>query len=151
MEVLIKKHKMNMEDIKKEVLKQIKKKYNTIPVEKIIQWINEVPEYEFKQLIITADKEEIYKEDLFDKKISEVIDFLSQYKDYTIEERWSSYENNYFVLTINRPENLDEIAKRICITVEYNCRKFLKKEEQIAKIDNEIHKLEDKKRKIKML
>ena len=151
MEVLIKKHKMNMEDIKKEVLKQIKKKYNTIPVEKIIQWINEVPAYEFKQLIITVDKEEIYKEDLFDKKISEVIDFLSQYKDYTIEERWSSYKNNYFVLTINRPENLDEIVKRICITVEYNCRKFLKKEEQIAKIDNEIHKLEDKKRKIKML
>ena len=142
---------MNIEDIKKEVLKQIEKKYNTIPVEKIIQWINEVPAYEFKQLIITVDKEEIYKEDLFDKKISEVIDFLSQYKDYTIEERWSSYENNYFVLTINRPENLDEIAKRICITVEYNCRNFLKKEEQIAKIDKEIHKLEDKKRKIKML
>ena len=142
---------MNIEDIKKEVLKQIEKKYNTIPVEKIIQWINEVPAYEFKQLIITADKEEIYKEDLFDKKISEVIDFLSQYKDYTLEERWSSYENNYFVLTINRPENLDEIAKRICITVEYNCHNFLKKEEQIAKIDKEIRKLEDKKSKIKML
>ena len=142
---------MNIEDIKKEALKQIKKKYNTIPVEKIIQWINEVPAYEFKQLIITVDKEEIYKEDLFDKKISEVIDFLSQYKDYTIEERWSSYENNYFVLTINRPENLDEIAKRICIIVEYNCCNFLKKEEQIAKIDKEICKLEDKKRKIKML
>lgn len=142
---------MNIEDIKKEALKQIEKKYNTIPVEKIIQWINEVPEYEFKQLIITADKKEIYKEDLFDKKISEVIDFLSQYKDCTIEERWSSYENNYFVLTINRPENLDEIAKRICITVEYNCHNFLKKEEQIAKIDKEICKLEDKKRKIKML
>ena len=138
---------MNIEDIKKEVLKQIEKKYNTIPVEKIIQWINEVPTYEFEQLIITADKEEIYKEDLFDKKISEVIDFLSQYKDYTIEERWSSYENNYFVLTINRPENLDEIAKRICITVEYNCHNFLKKEEQIAKIDKEIRKLEDKKAK----
>ena len=142
---------MNIEDIKKEVLKQIEKKYNTIPVEKIIQWINEVPAYEFKQLIITADKEEIYKEDLFDKKISEVIDFLSQYKDYTIEERWSSYENNYFVLTINRPGNLDEIAKRICITVEYNCHNFLKKEEQIAKIDKEIRKLEEKKSKIKML
>ena len=54
---------MNIEDIKKEVLKQIEKKYNTIPVEKIIQWINEVPTYEFEQLIITADKEEIYKEE----------------------------------------------------------------------------------------
>ena len=54
MEVLLKEHKMNIEDIKKEALKQIEKKYNTIPVEKIIQWINEVPEYEFKQLIITA-------------------------------------------------------------------------------------------------
>lgn len=142
---------MNIEDIKKEVLNRIEKKYNTIPVEKIIQWIDKVPAYEFEQLIITADKEEIYREDIFDKKISEVINFLSQYKDCTIEERRSSCEDNYFMLTINRPENLDEIAKRICITIEYNCRDFLKKEEQIAKIDEKIRQLEDKKSKIKML
>ncbi len=140
-----------MKILKRKFLSKLKKNITLYQWKKIIQWINEVPAYEFKQLIITADKEEIYKEDLFDKKISEVIDFLSQYKDCTLEERWSSYENNYFVLTINRPENLDEIAKRICTTVEYNCHNFLKKEEQIAKIDKEIRKLEEKKSKIKML
>ena len=138
---------MNIEDIKKEVLKQIKKKYNTIPVEKIIQWINEVPAYEFKQLIITADKEEIYKEDLFDKKISEVIDFLSQYKDkdYILEERWWGYEDNYFLFTVDRQETSDEIVARICSKVKSNCRDFLEKDKQIAEIDKEIRRLQNKK------
>lgn len=140
---------MNIDDIKREVLKRIKEKYGTIPEEKIIKWINEVPKYKFEPIIFDEDKEEIDKEDLFDRKVSEVIDFLSQYKDYTLEERWSGYEENYFILTVRRPETLDEIAKRICDFVDSDCRDFLKKEEEIAKIDQEIRKLEDKKSKIR--
>ena len=37
----------------------------------------EVPKYKFEPLIFDEDKEEIDKEDLFDRKVSEVIDFLS--------------------------------------------------------------------------
>ena len=44
---------------------------------------------------------------------------------------------------------LDEIAKRICDVVSSDCRDFLKKEEEIAKIDQEIRKLEEKKSKIR--
>lgn len=141
---------MNIEDIKKEVLNRIKEKYGTIPEEEIIKWINKVPKYEFKPRIFDEDKEEIDKEDLFDRKVSEVIDFLSKYKgDYILEERWSGYEDNYFMLIVRRPETLDEIAKRICDVVSSDCRDFLKKEEEIAKIDQEIRKLEDKKSKIR--
>ena len=108
-----------------------------------------MPKYKFEPLIFDEDKEEIDKEDLFDRKVSEVIDFLSQYKDYTLEERWSGYEDNYFMLTVRRPETLDEIAKRICNVVVSDCRDFLKKEEQIASIDQEIRKLEEKKSKLR--
>ena len=64
---------MNIDDIKREVLNRIKEKYGTIPEEKIIKWINEVPKYEFEPLILDEDKEEIDKEDLFLRKVSEVI------------------------------------------------------------------------------
>ena len=140
---------MNIDDIKREVLNRIKANYRTIPEEKIIKWIDNIPAYRFEPLILDEDKEEIAKEDLFDRKVSEVIDFLSQYKDYALEERWSGYEENYFMLTVRRPETLDEIAKRICDVVDSDCRYFLKKEEEIASIDQEIRKLEDKKSKIR--
>ena len=108
-----------------------------------------MPAYHFEPRILDEDIEEINNESICNRKISEIIDFLSQYKDYTLEERWSGYEDNYFMLTVRRPETLDEIAKRICDVVSSDCRDFLKKEEEIAKIDQEIRKLEEKKGKIR--
>ena len=141
---------MNIEDIKKEVLNRIKETYRTIPAEKIIKWIDDVPAYHFEPRILDEDIEEIDNASICNRKISEIIDFLSQYKeDYILEERWPDYEDNIFVLVKRRPETLDEIAKRICDIVNSDCRDFLKKEEEIAKIDQEIRKLEEKKSKIR--
>ena len=143
---------MNIEDIKKDVLNRIKVNYRTIPEEKIIKWINNVPPYLFEPYIITDEKKEIDVEQICDRKISEVIDFLSQYKDCILEYRWAGYEDNFsFMLVNQRPETLDEIDKRICDFVDSDCRNFLKKEEQIADIDKEIRKLEDKKSKLREL
>ena len=136
--------------IKKEVLNRIKavQEYKRIPEKKINQWINEIPTYEFEPRTITEVKEEIDRENLFDRKVSDVITYLSQYKDYTLEERWSGYEDNYFVFSIQRPETSDEIATRICNIVRGSCCSFLKHEEQIADIDKQIRKLENQKRKL---
>ena len=143
---------MNIEDIKKDVLNRIKENYRTIPEEKIIKWINNVPPYLFEPYILTDEQEEIDVEQIGDRKISEVIDFLSQYKDYILEYRWAGYEDNFSFMLINqRPETLDEITRRICDFVDSDCRNFLKKEEQIADIDKEIRKLEDKKSKLREL
>ena len=143
---------MNIEDIKKDVLNRIKENYRTIPEEKIIKWINNVPPYLFEPYILTDEQEEIDVEQICDRKISEVIDFLSQYKDYILEYRWAGYEDNFSFMLINqRPETLDEITRRICDFVDSDCRNFLKKEEQIADIDKEIRKLEDKKSKLREL
>ena len=143
---------MNIEDIKKDVLNRIKVNYRTIPEEKIIKWINNVPAYHFEPRILDEDIEEIDKENICNRKVSEIIDFLSQYKeDYILEERWPDYEVNIFVIVKRRPETLDEIVKRICDIVGGDCSFFLAKEEQIADIDKEIRKLEDKKSKLREL
>ena len=140
----------DIEDIKKEVLNRIKavQEYKRIPEKKINQWINEIPTYEFEPRTITEVKEEIDRENLFDRKVSDVITYLSQYKDYTLEERWSGYEDNYFVFSTQRPETSDEIATRICNIVRGSCCSFLKQEEQIADIDRQIRRLENQKRKL---
>ena len=143
---------MNIEDIKKEVLNRIKETYRTIPAEKIIKWIDDVPAYHFEPRILDEDIEEIDNASICNRKISEIIDFLSQYKeDYILEERWPDYEDNIFVIVKRRPETLDEIVKRICDIVGGDCSFFLAQEEQIADIDKAIRKLEDKKSKLREL
>ena len=141
---------MNIEDIKKEILNRIKnvQKYKRIPEKKIKQWINEIHASEFEPYTITEVKKEVDRENLFDRKVSEVIAFLSQYKDYTLEERWDGYETNYFVFTVQRLETLDEIATRICSIVHADCCLFLEQEEQMADIDEQIRKLKNQKSKL---
>ena len=138
---------MNTEDIKKEVLNRIKsiKKYKRIPEKEIIQWIDEIPQNEFEPYTINEEKEEVDKDMILDRKVSDIIDFLSQYKDYILEERWWGYEDNYFLFTVDRQETSDEIVARICSKVESNCRAFLETDNQIAEIDKEIRRLQNKK------
>ena len=136
---------MNIEDIKKEVLNRIKgiQKYKRIPEEKIIKWINEIPAIDFNPHTITEDKEEANENFLYDRKVSEIIDYLSKYKDCILEERYFGYE-----FCIYRPETSDEIIERICNIVDVNCRVFLERNDEIADIDEQICKLKNRKNKI---
>ena len=136
---------MDIEYIKKEVLNRIKgiQKYKRIPEEKIVKWINEIPEIEFNPYTITEDKEEADVENLYDRKVSEIIDYLSKYKDCILEERYYGYG-----FCIYRPETSDEIATRICNIVDVNCRVFLERNDEIANIDEQIQKLKNRKKLI---
>ena len=136
---------MDIEDIKKEVLNRIKgiQKYKRIPEKKIIKWINEIPATYFNPYTITEDKEDANEKFLYDRKVSEIIDYLSKYKDCILEERYFGYE-----FCIYRPETSDEIVRRLCLIVESRCDDLLRKEEEIAKIDEEILKLKNRKRDI---
>ena len=136
---------MDIEDIKKEVLNRIKgiQKYKRIPEKKIIQWVNEIPATDFNPYTITEDKEEADEKKLYDRKVSEIIDYLSKYKDCILEERYSGYE-----FCIYRPETSDEIIERICNIVDVSCRVFLEQNDEIANIDEQIHKLENRKKQI---
>ena len=136
---------MDIEDIKKEVLNRIKgiQKYKRIPEKKIIQWVNEIPATDFNPYTITEDKEEADEKKLYDRKVSEIIDYLSKYKDCILEERYFGYE-----FCIYRPETSDEIIERICNRVGAYCRVFLEQNDEIANIDEQIQKLENRKKLI---
>ena len=136
---------MDIEDIKKEVLNRIKgiQKYKRIPEKKIIKWINEIPATYFNPCTITEDKEDANEKFLYDRKVSEIIDYLSKYKDCILEERYFGYE-----FCIYRPETSDEIIERICNIVDVSCRVFLEQNDEIANIDEQIQKLENRKKQI---
>ena len=136
---------MDIEYIKKEVLSRIKsiQKYKRIPEDKIIKWINEIPAIDFNPHTITEDKEEADEEQLYDRKVSEIIDYLSKYKDCILEERYFGYK-----FCIYRPETSDEIIERICNIVDVSCRVFIEQNDEIANIDEQIQKLENRKKLI---
>ena len=136
---------MDIEYIKKEVLSRIKgiQKYKRIPEDKIIKWINEIPTIDFNPHTITEDKEEADEEQLYDRKVSEIIDYLSNYKDCILEERYFGYE-----FCIYRSETPDEIIERIYNIVDINCRVFIERNDEIANIDEQIQKLENRKKLI---
>ena len=136
---------MNIEDIKSGILNRIKstQKYSRITKEKIMEWINELPSDYFTPHTITEDKEEANEKFLYDRKVSEIIDYLSKYKDCILEERYFGYE-----FCIYRPETSDEIIERICNIVDVSCRVFLEQNDEIANIDEQIHKLENRKKQI---
>lgn len=140
--------KMDIAKIKQELFNKIKFNYINIPNKDIFKIIDDIPQNKFKPLTITEIIKEVDKDDLFDRKVSEIITFLSQYKDYTLEERWNGYIDNYFTLTQERQENLDEIVNRIYNDIKSNCQEYVTKEEELKKIEKQISELQDKRNKI---
>ena len=140
--------KMDLNKIKQELFNKIKFNYINIPNKDIFKIIDDIPQNKFKPLTITEIIKEVDKDDLFDRKVSEIITFLSQYKDYTLEERWNGYIDNYFTLTQERQENLDEIVNRIYNDIKSNCQEYVTKEEELKKIEKQISELQNKRNKI---
>ena len=139
---------MDINKIKQELFNKIKFNYINIPNKDIFKIIDDIPQNKFKPLTITEIIKEVDKDDLFDRKVSEIITFLSQYKDYTLEERWSGYEDNYFILTQERQENLDEIVNRVYNDIQSDCQEYVTKEEELKKIEKQISELQNKRNKI---
>lgn len=139
---------MDIAKIKQELFNKIKFNYINIPNKDIFKIIDDIPQNKFKPLTITEIIKEVDKDNLFDRKVSEIITFLSQYKDYTLEERWNGYIDNYFTLTQGRQENLDEIVNRIYNDIQSDCQKYITKEEELKKIEKQISELQNKRNKI---
>lgn len=99
---------------------------------------------------------EINRNDLFDKKIDDVIDFLLKIKkentdkELKLQEEWSGYEDNYFVFSYEEYEDDEEYDIRI-ESIEKQEREQLEKKrkdkllkekrEQIKKIEEEISRI----------
>lgn len=110
-------------DIKDKVYKEVKFLVSGLNVSdsdirKIINSIND--EY-FKPRIIEREIEADAAK-LFDCNIEDVITYLSSYKDCKLCEKWSGYEENYFVFIKKDKETEDEVIIRIRDCVEFDCK-----------------------------
>ena len=88
---------------------------------------------------IIADKDK-----LFDKNVSDVIDYLSSYKEYKLIQRWSGYESNYFVFSTKEKETEEEMFNRVYDIVNNKYSRLLDKKCEIASLNFKKKELLDK-------
>ena len=105
--------------------------------------VDEVPESEFTPNLVDRD---INADEnmLFDKNVSDVIDYLSSYKDYTLRQRWNCYESNYFVFSKKEKETEEEMLNRLYDIVNNKYSRLLDKKSEIASLNLKKKELLDK-------
>ena len=102
-----------------------------------------MPEYAFTPRLI--DRDIIADKDkLFDKNVSDVIDYLSSYKEYKLIQRWNGYESNYFVFNTKEKETEEEMFNRLYDIVNNKYSRLLDKKYEIASLNFKKKELLDK-------
>ena len=135
-----------VEDIKERLINRLKRTYrecvgfDIADIRKIVEEIHEskfTPKFVDRDII--ADKNK-----LFDKNVSDVIDYLSSYKDYTLRQRWNCYESNYFVFSKKEKETEEEIFERLYDVVNSKYSRLLDKKSEIEMLNLKKKELQDK-------
>ena len=135
-----------IKDIKERLINRLKRTYREcvcFDIEDVRKIVDELPESKFTPKLvdrdIIADKDK-----LFDKNVSDVIDYLSSYKDYTLRQRWNCYESNYFVFSKKEKETEEEMFERVYDIVNNKYSKLLDKKNEIASLNLKKKELLDK-------
>ena len=135
-----------IKDIGEKLINRLKRTYREcvcFDIEDVTKIVNEMHESAFTPKLvdrdIIADKDK-----LFDKNVSDVIDYLSSYKDYTLRQRWNCYESNYFVFSKKEKETEEEMFERVYDIVNNKYSKLLDKKNEIASLNLKKKELLDK-------
>ena len=135
-----------IKDVKEKLINRLKRTYREcvcFDIEDVTRIVNEMPESAFTPKLvdrdIIADKDK-----LFDKNVSDVIDYLSSYKEYTLRQRWNCYESNYFVFSKKGKETEEEIFERVYDIVNNKYSNLLTKKSEIASLNMKKKALQDK-------
>ena len=105
--------------------------------------VNEMPESAFTPRLV--DRDIIADKDrLFDKNVSDVINYLSSYKNYKLRQRWNCYESNYFVFSKKEKETEEEMLNRLYDIVNNKYSRLLDKKSEIASLNMKKKALQDK-------
>ena len=135
-----------IKDIGEKLINRLKRTYREcvcFDIEDVTRIVNEMPESAFTPKLvdrdIIADKDK-----LFDKNVSDVIDYLSSYKDYTLRQRWNCYESNYFVFSKKEKETEEEMFERVYDIVNNKYSRLLDKKSEIASLNLKKKELQDK-------
>ena len=135
-----------VKDIKEKLINRLKRTYCDcvcFDITDIRKIVDEVPESEFVPNLVDRD---INADEnmLFDKNVTDVINYLSFYKDYKLIQRWSGYESNYFVFSKKEKETEEEIFERVYDIVNSKYSNLLTKKSEIASLNMKKKALQDK-------
>ena len=135
-----------IKDVKEKLINGLKNIYHErvyFDIADVKRIVNEMPESAFTPRLvdrdIIADKDK-----LFDKNVSDVIDYLSSYKNYKLRQRWSGYESNYFVFSTKEKETEEKIFNRLYDIVNNKYSRLLDKKSEIASLNLKKKELLDK-------
>ena len=135
-----------IKDIKEKLIKRLKRTYREcvgFDIADIRKIVDELPEYEFTPYLVDRDIS-ADEDKLFDRNVTDVIKYLSSYKDYKLVQRWSGYESNYFVFSKNEEETEEEIFERLYDIVKSKYSNLLTKKSEIVSLNMKKKALQDK-------
>ena len=135
-----------VKDIREKLIKRLKRTYREcvcFDITDVRKIVAELPDSEFTPNFVDRD---INADEnmLFDKNVTDVINYLSFYKNYKLIQRWSGYESNYFVFSKKEKETEEEIFERVYDIVNSKYSRLLDKKSEIASLNLKKKALQDK-------
>ena len=136
---------MNKE-IKERIINELKDEFynndnfNISDIERIVNKIPEsdfIPKYVKKYISVDENK-------LFNKNVSDIIDYLSLYEDCELQPLSSEYENRYFVFSKKIVETKDSIFNRLLIDARNIYSKLLSNKHKLEELNKRKQEIQDK-------
>ena len=137
---------MNIKDVKEKLIDRLKRPFREsicFDIEDVKKIVDELPESEFAPILVDRNIH-VNKDKLFDRNVTDVIDYLSGYKDCELHQEWRSYESNYFVFSKKGKETEEEIFERLYDIVHTKYSNMLTKKHKIASLNMKKKELQDK-------
>ena len=135
-----------IKDIKENLINRLKRTYREcvcFDLADVRKIVDELPEYEFTPILVDRDIN-ADEDKLFDRNVTDVINYLSSYKDYKLIQCWSGYESNHFVFSKEENETEEEIFERLYDIVDGKYSELLTKKSEIASLNLKKKALQDK-------
>ena len=135
-----------IKDIREKLIKRLKRTYREcvgFDISDIRKIVDELHEYEFTPILVDRDIN-ADEDKLFDRNVTDVINYLSSYKDYKLIQCWSGYESNHFVFSKEEKETEEEIFERLYDIVDGKYSELLTKKSEIASLNLKKKALQDK-------
>ena len=135
-----------VKDIKEKIINKLKSIYHVCvcyDIADIKKIVDKIPDTEFTPKLVDRDIN-ADEDKLFDRNVSDVIDYLSLYKDYKLIQCWSGYESNHFVFSKEEKETEEEIFERLYDIVDGKYSELLTKKSEIASLNLKKKALQDK-------
>ena len=136
---------MNKE-IKERIINELKDEFynnDNFNISDIERIVNEIPESDFtpkyvkKYIDVDEDK-------LFNKNVSDIIDYLSLYEDCELQQLSNEYENKYFVFSKKIVETKDSVFNRLLIDTRNIYSKLLNNKHKLEELNKRKQEIQDK-------